>query len=414
MTASATPAAAGPDESRARVSAWFHCFAGASGDMVLGALVDAGAPLATVQAAVDAIGVEPITLTARHATRHGLAATKIDVRVDRSTVIRTWGNVRRILGTADLPQPVRDRALDVFSRLARAEATAHRTSPDQVHFHEVGGLDALADIVGSCAALHALGVTDAVGSAVALGSGMARSEHGLVPVPSPAVVALLSEVRAPTYSGDAPYELCTPTGAALLAATCRTWGGLPPMHITASGMGAGTRELAEMPNVLRVVVGEPVGNPAAGAGEPALLFETNVDDLDPRLWPPVLAKLLGAGASDAWLVPILMKKGRPAQTLAVLVPAGEADAVRRVVFTETSAIGLRETPVTKRALERGLRVVQVDGVEIRVKTATLAGVVVNAQPEYEDVAAAAAQLGRPAKVVLAAATAAAHQAGFTP
>ncbi|MGH3326726.1 MAG: nickel pincer cofactor biosynthesis protein LarC [Streptomycetales bacterium] len=416
MIASATPAAAGSrdHENRGPVTVWFQCFAGASGDMVLGALVDAGAPLDTVQAAVDAIGVEPITLTAREVTRHGLAATKIDVRVDRSTVVRTWGNVRRILGTADLPQPVRDRALDVFARLARAEATAHRTSPDQVHFHEVGGLDALADIVGSCAALHALGVTDAVGSAVALGSGMARSEHGLIPVPAPAVVALFSEVGAPTYSGDAPYELCTPTGAALLAATCRTWGGLPPVRITASGLGAGTRELAELPNVLRVVVGEPVVSPPAGAGEPALLFETNVDDLDPRLWPPVLAKLLRAGASDAWLVPILMKKGRPAHTLAVLVPATEADTVRRTVFTETSAIGLRETPVTKRALERELRVVHVDGVEIRVKTAILAGVVVNAQPEYEDVAAAAAQLGRPVKVVLAAATAAAHDAGFTP
>src|SRR5262245_49424433 len=208
--------------------------------------------------------------------------------------------------------------------------------------------------------------------------------------------------------------MCTPTGAALLAATVTSWGTLPMMRIRAMGHGAGSRDLDELPNLLRIIVGEPL---AAASRPPdptrAVLIEANIDDLDPRLWPPVLARLLDAGASDAWLTPIVMKKGRPAHTLSVLVDEPEADAVRTVVFTETSTIGLREHAVAKRALVREARTVEVDGQEIRVKIATLDGQVVNAQPEYDDVAAAAAALGRPVKAVLAAANAAAHEAGLT-
>jgi pyridinium-3,5-bisthiocarboxylic acid mononucleotide nickel chelatase len=391
------------------VLAWFDCRAGASGDMLLGALVDAGAPLETVQAAVDTVGVERVRLVVEPVTRHGLAATRVHVQAPRTNVVRTWAEVRRLLEDAALPEGVRVRALDVFSRLARAEAEAHRTSPAQVHFHEVGALDALADVVGVCAGLEALGVTDAAASAVAVGSGMTRAEHGLLPVPPPAVVALFAEVEAPVYAGDVPHEMCTPTGAALLTATVRRWGPLPPMRVTASGQGAGAREVEQVPNVLRVLLGEPVRADAAPPhGSDEVLLEANVDDLDPRLWPPVLAALLEAGASDAWLTPILMKKGRPAHTLSVLVPGHGLEAVRRLVYTETSSIGLRESPVTKRALARAERVVTVEGRRVRVKTASLDGEVVNVQPEYEDVTAAAAALGRPVKAVLAAATAAAH------
>ncbi|MGH8866919.1 MAG: nickel pincer cofactor biosynthesis protein LarC [Actinomycetes bacterium] len=393
--------------------AWFDCRAGASGDMLLGALADAGVPLAVMQKAVDAVGVERVRLVAEPVVRHGTAATRVHVQAPRTNVVRTWGEVRRLLSDADLDDPVRTRALDVFGRLARAEAEAHRTSPEQVHFHEVGALDALADVVGACAGLAHLGVRDAVASPVAVGSGMTRSEHGLLPVPPPAVVALFAEVSAPVYAGEAPYEMCTPTGAALLAATVRTWGPLPPMRISGSGQGAGSRDLDEVPNLLRVVLGEPLSAMDEGP-EPAdeVLVEANVDDLDPRLWPPVLAALLDAGASDAWLTPILMKKGRPAHTLSVLAPRPDVAAIRAIVFTQTSSIGLRETEVTKRALAREERTVEVDGQPVRVKAALLDGVVVNVQPEYEDVAAAAAALGRPVKAVLAAATAAVHQAGW--
>ena len=386
--------------------AWFDAQAGASGDMMLGALVDAGAPLDVVQAAVDALGVEPVRLTAHQVTRGGLAATKVEVDVAPSASTRTWADVRRLIEAAPLDDAVRERALDVFARLARAEGAAHRVSPDDVHFHEVGALDSLADVVGSCAALHALDVSDAVGSAVAVGSGSVRTAHGVLPVPVPAVLALLAEAGAPLHAGDIAMETCTPTGAALLAATVGSWGALPPMRMTATGVGAGGRDPAEAPNVLRVVLGERVD--ASGSPEQALVLEANVDDLDPRLWPGVLSALLSAGAADAWLTPILMKKGRPAHTLSVLTAPEHAEAVRRVVFRESSTIGLREHPVGKRVLDRETRTVSVAGAAVRVKVARLDGEVVNVSPEYEDVAAAAATLGRTVKSVLAAAVSAAH------
>jgi hypothetical protein len=397
---------------------WWHCLAGASGDMCLGAIVDAGVPLDTIQDAVDAVGVEPVRLTRETVSRQGVTATRIDVATTASSVIRTWGNIRNMLEEAPLPEQVRKLSLDVFARLARAEATAHRTEPDQVRFHEVGALDAIADVVGTAAGIHALGIDAVIASPIALGYGMTRGEHGLLPVPGPAVLALLEEVGAPVYSGGVAAELCTPTGAALLAAMVGEWGELPPVRIDAIGTGAGTRDLDELPNVLRLVVGTAVESASAvtagAAAEFAIVIEANVDDLDPRIWPTVLTQLLAAGADDAWLTPIVMKKGRPAYTLSVLCSDQAAEAVRRVIFTETSTIGLRERRTAKRALERTTTSVQVDGVEIRVKTAMLDGRVVNALPEYDDVAAAAAELGRPVKAVLAAATAAAHSAGLAP
>jgi len=393
--------------------AWWDCSAGASGDMFLGALVGAGAPIATLQAAVDAVATEPVLLSVGEVTRGGLAATKIDVVAPRSAVVRTWASVRGLLESADLPEPVRRTALTVFAALAAAEAAAHGTTPEEVHFHEVGGLDAIADIVGAAAGLHALGIAAATASPVTLGSGTIDSSHGLLSVPTPAVVSLLSAAGAPMSAGPARYEMCTPTGAALLAATVTRWGGLPPMRVAAVGTGAGNRELDELPNVLRLVL----GTPAAAAEElptDMLVLEANVDDLDPRLWPAVLGRLLEAGAADAWLTPILMKKGRPAHTLAVLVAPSGADAVRRIVFTETTTIGLRESRIGRQVLARETTTVTVDGQVIRMKIARLAGAVVNAVPEYDDVAAAAAALGRPAKAVLVAATAAAAAVGLAP
>jgi pyridinium-3,5-bisthiocarboxylic acid mononucleotide nickel chelatase len=396
--------------------AWFQCTAGASGDMMLGALVGAGAPLESLQRAVDALGVDPIRLAVHGVRRHGLAATKVTVSAAPSAQLRTWRDIRQLLAAADLPERVRTRALDVFARLARAEAYVHRVQPEEVHFHEVGALDALADVVGACAALDELGVAAAIGSAIAVGSGVTRAAHGVLPVPAPAVVMLLAEAGAPVYSGEAPYEMCTPTGAALLAATCRGWGGLPPMRVVAQGFGAGERDLTEVPNVLRVVVGDAVAAELGGdaSDDTALMLESNVDDLDPRLWPGVLSRLLAAGAADAWLTPILMKKGRPAHTLSVLLSAEAAAAVQRVLFTETSTIGLREVRIGKRALNRRIDAVIVGGHEIRIKVALFDGAVVNAQPEYEDVARVAERLGRPVKAVLAAANAAAHAAGLGP
>lgn len=374
--------------------------------MLLGALVDAGASVSTMQEAVDAIGVEPMHLSVASTTRQGLAATKVDVKAPRSTVTRTWANIRTQLETAPLAEAVRRSALDAFARLARAEADVHRTTPEQVHFHEVGGLDAIADVVGVCAGLHSLGLTELSAGPVSLGSGMSRGEHGFIPIPGPAVLQLLSDACAPVWSGPAPYEMCTPTGAALLATVVNRWQEMPQMRVRSVGHGAGSRDIDEVANVVRLILGEPVGHPDSGT---AIILESNVDDMDARLWPDVLAALFTAGASDAWLTPILMKKGRPAYTLhALCAPTSEAE-VRKQIFARTSTIGLRRIPVGKYALDREQASVRVQGEQIGVKLARDDGRVVNVSVEFDDVARVAAILDLPVKEVLRAATAEAHR-----
>ncbi|HEX5996338.1 MAG TPA: nickel pincer cofactor biosynthesis protein LarC [Jiangellales bacterium] len=392
---------------------WFDCSSGVAGDMLLAALVDAGVDLSTMQAAVDAVSPEPVHLRAETVRRGGLRATRIHVDAPASMSRRTWADIRDLLANAALHPTVQELAAAAFTRLAEAEARVHGTDPDHVHFHEVGALDAIADVVGFAAGFQSLGLDQVWASAVAVGSGTVRTQHGLLPVPAPAVVELFRDV--PTHGGGAGVELATPTGAALLTTVATAFGDQPPMRTRRQAFGAGGRDVPGRPNVVRLLLGEAADR--AGAGTPAasaVVLEANVDDLDPRLWPAVLSKLMAAGASDAWLVPILMKKGRPGHTLCVLADAQVADGLRAIMFTETTTIGVRETPVRKRALGRTEHSVSVDGQQIRVKTATLDGVIVNAQPEYDDVAAAAAETGRPVKQVLAAATAAIRQAGLAP
>lgn len=390
---------------------WIDAGAGAAGDMLLGALLDAGAPLDAVQAAVDAVAVEPIRISTDTVTRAGLRALRARVDVADDAAHRTWRDVRTLLAGATLAEPVREAALRTFTLLAEAEGSVHGIDPEEVHFHEVGALDAIADVLGVCAALHALGVTEVACSTVAVGSGTVSTAHGVMIVPVPAVVALLSAAGAPTTAGIVAHEACTPTAAALLAAHVTRWGGQPPMAVRNAGTGAGGRDSTGIANVTRVLVGEDVGGAEPYDHWPgtagAVVLETNVDDLDPRLWPAVLQRLLDAGASDAWLTPILMKKGRPAHTLQVLATPDRLEVLRRIVFRETSAIGLRERTVRKVALDRSWLAVDVDGRTVRVKVARLSDEVVNMQPEHDDVVAAAAALDRPAKQVLAEASAAA-------
>ncbi|MGW7683313.1 nickel pincer cofactor biosynthesis protein LarC [Kribbella sp. NPDC054772] len=447
-------------------TAWLDCSAGASGDMLLGAFLSAGADLAYVNAAVAAVDPS-LAVAVAPTARHQIAATKASVEVNgtphpenfpdaghghghddaaghghghghagdeqdaghghghasdaegaghghdgqgsssqhtHSGPTRAWAEVRRLLEEAALDEPVRARALDTFGRLARAEAAAHGVDPETVHFHEVGALDAIADIVGVAAAAVSLGLERVVVSTIALGGGtQVRGQHGGIPIPGPAVLHLVAEAEAPVIGGTAPYEMTTPTGAALLATLADEYGMMPPMRVSTTGVGAGGRDPVEVPNILRVIVGESTDRPAT-----ELVYETNVDDLDPRLWPQILAKLLAAGAADAWLTPILMKKGRPAHTLSVLVTGKNAAAVRRVILTETTAIGLREYPISKHAADREFTTIKLDGTSISVKIARYDGQVVNVQPEYDDVVAAATELGQPVKLVLARAIAAAE------
>jgi uncharacterized protein (TIGR00299 family) protein len=386
--------------------------------MLLGALVDAGVPPEVIAAAIDAVSPEPVALRVERVTRGGLAATRCHVEVADSSRHRTWRDVRALLSA--LPDDL--RATAVFERLAEAEAAVHGVSPDDVHFHEVGALDAIADVVGVCAGLAHLAPARIVVSPIAVGSGTVRGAHGVLPVPPPAVARLLTGV--PSLAGPATFEACTPTAAALLTTLATEHGPQPAMTVGAVGVGAGGHDPAGHANVVRVLVGAGLDTASAGASagstnevagraasasgrvETELVIEANVDDLDPRAWPAVLDALLAAGAGDAWLSPILMKKGRPAYTLRVLVAPGHAAAVRREIFRQTTTIGVREHEVAKTALDREFASVEVDGEGIAVKVARLDGEVVNAQPEWEDVSRAAAALGRPVADVLAAAQAA--------
>lgn len=395
---------------------WLDCGSGVSGDMLLGALVAAGVPIEVLSNAIDAVAPERLKLHVASVQRNGLAARHVRIEGTDSTHHRTWTDVRKLLETADLDGGVRAKALDTFRRLAEAEAKVHDTTPEHIHFHEVGALDAIADVVGVCAGLAHLGL-DTPGalhaSPIAVGSGFVRAAHGKLPVPVPAVVELLASERVPSYAGEiepgTPVgELCTPTGAALLLTHVHDWGAQPPMHVAVQGFGAGTRDTKGRANVVRLIVGEVLD--ARDQPSTQLVIETNVDDLDPRIWPAVLQRLLDAGAADAWLTPILMKKGRPAHQLSVLTDLDNAEAVRRVVFTETSAIGLRSHTVAKQPLVRQFRTVELPGGgEVRVKIASYDGRIVNVQPEYDDVLAVAEQTNRPVKVVLAEARSAISQ-----
>ena len=327
------------------------------------------------------------------------------VQAPESAEHRTWADVRALLLDADLPTPVREGALAVFERLAIAEGRVHRVEPESVHFHEVGALDALADVVGVVAGFEHLGLDRLHASPVTLGSGSARGAHGVVPIPGPAVLELLQGV--PVTAGPVAMEMCTPTGAALLAARVDEWGG------AAADAGGAHRHGRGRPRPGRAAERRPPGagraDRRAGPVGPVVL-ECNVDDLDPRLWPGVLDALFAAGASDAWLTPILMKKGRPAHTLSALCRPEVVADVQAAIFASTSTIGLRMVPVGKTALERTTSSVEVVGGRVGVKLAVHDGRVVNVSVEYEDVAALARTTGLPVKEVLRAATAAAEEA----
>ena len=388
---------------------WIDASSGVSGDMLLGALSDLGV-LEDLPAVAQAVGAEA---SATAGSRGGLRGVGVTVRSSGEQPHRRLADLLALLDGLPVDDAVRRRATNVFHRLAAAEGRVHGVAPDAVEFHEVGAVDTIVDVVGACQGFAALGLDRLVVSPIALGGGQAQTMHGAVPVPVPAVLELLAGGALVGYGGPGDVELATPTGVAILAELADGSGPLPPVAVDRTGIGLGGRDLADRPNVLRLVLGQAPAGPghaAHGDGDEWLLLEANVDDLDPRLWPGVLARLLDAGAGDAWLTPIVMKKGRAAHTVSVLVAAHLADAAARVLFTESSTIGVRTTAVGKRALDRTTVTVAVDGHDIRVKVASLDGRIVNAVPEYDDVAAAAAALGKPVKRVLARANAAALNA----
>ncbi len=383
---------------------WIDATNGVAGDMLLAALLDAGADPAVVRDGLAQLAVEPIQLELSTVHRHGFRAASVTVTTRESGNHRGLDEVTAIVRAAALPQSVVDMACATFTRLAEAEARVHGVDVTAVHFHEVGALDAIADVVGCALALANLGLLGSeairVVSPVAVGSGTVTTAHGRIPVPAPAVLELLRVARAPIAEHPATMELCTPTGAALLATLADRWGPPPAGTLRAVGVGAGRADPATHPNVVRILVGDAVDG--ADDWEEASLYqvETTVDDMDPRLWPDLLSGLRTAGAADAWCVPALMRKGRPGQVLTVLVAPDKLDLVTRMIFTETSTLGLRVQPVQRRWLRRDEVTVSVAGGKVRVKRGHLGGRVVTAQPEYDDAQAVAMATGAPISRIL--------------
>jgi len=374
-----------------RTIAWFHCFSGIAGDMALGALVDAGADLDGVREILGRLPVSGWSVRAEPTTRGGIAATQLVVDASDSTVVRTYGHITALLDEAKLPPRVAERAHAIFLALATVEARLHRRNLEQVHFHEVGSLDAIVDVVGVAAALDLLDVDEVTSSPVATGIGMIRAAHGLLPNPAPAVVELLA--GAPTHGVDVPVELTTPTGASILAALSTTWGPMPAMTITSSGFGAGTRDLDALPNLTQVVVG--TADKASTTGQPVLLLECNVDDVTGETLAHAVQALLAAGAHDAWLTPILMKKGRPAHTVSVLADPALAGALSEVLRRETGTLGVRGSTLQRWPSPRTTDTVEVQGQTVRVKVGEG-----RVKVEHDDAADAARRTGLPLREVV--------------
>jgi uncharacterized protein (TIGR00299 family) protein len=380
----------------AEVVAWLDASGGISGDMFLGACLDAGAPLGVVQAALEALALpDSLRVEVSEVRRGGLRAMLAGVRTAEVSASRHLADIVGILERSSLDPAVRADSVRVFERLGAAEARVHGVELGEVHFHEVGALDSIADIVGSVAALHSLRVGRLVCGPISLGGGSVEAAHGRLPIPGPAVLELLSGTPASARGGPVDVELATPTGVALAVTLAAEFGPMPDVVGVEVGVGAGSRDPAGHANVLRLVIGRGV------VSDPTMVvIEANVDDLDPRVWPGVLEALLATGAADAWLTPILMKKGRPGHTLQVLAPGRLVDELETVIFATTTTIGLRRTQVARTVLDRRVDSVEVAGIRIRVKLAIRGGEILNAMPEYDDVVAAAAALNLPEREVL--------------
>ncbi|MGH9029650.1 MAG: nickel pincer cofactor biosynthesis protein LarC [Acidimicrobiales bacterium] len=372
--------------------AWFHCFAGIAGDMALGALLDAGADLTDVMSLLNRLPLSGWSLRAEAVLRGGIAATRAVVDVTDDVVVRTHTHIVGLVEEARLPSRVARRALDTFAALADVEGRLHRRSPEHVHFHEVGSHDTVIDVVGTAAAMEVLGIDEVTASSVATGVGTVRTSHGLLPNPSPAVVHLLRGV--PTRGHQTTVELTTPTGAAILAAMASSFGPLPPMQISATGFGAGSREIEGLPNCTQVVIGSSSA-PAPVAGQPVFVLETNVDDATGEVLAHAVEALLEAGAHDAWITPIVMKKGRPGHTVSALADAALVDQVRQVLQRETGTLGVRGSSLERWPSSRSSGAVEVEGIPVRVKVSPG-----RVKVEKADAARVAALTGLPLREVL--------------
>jgi uncharacterized protein (TIGR00299 family) protein len=380
---------------------YFDCASGASGDMLLGAVVDLGLPIDRLREDLAKLPLPGYRIEARGVTRSGLAATKVDVVAEGpSPAHRHLRHILELLEASTLEAEVKARAAALFRRLAEAEAAVHGTSVEKVHFHEVGAVDSIVDIVGGVIALRWLAARRFVASPLNVGTGTVTMSHGTFPVPPPATAKLVAGV--PVY-GEGEGELLTPTGALLVTAHATEYGPLPPMRIASTGHGAGGRETKGRPNVLRLIVGEET---AAPSGDRVLVLETELDDAVPQILGPLLDRLLAQGALDAFFTPVQMKKGRPGVLVTVIAEAAKREALEELLFRETTTLGVRRQEWDRTVLERETLAVETAYGPIRVKIGRRGETIHNAWPEFDDCQRAAAEKGVAVKEVLAAALAA--------
>lgn len=385
--------------------AYFDCSSGISGDMCLGALTDLGVPLARLKRELKKIPIDGYTLKASEVIRSGQRATKVDVKISgKGKQARKWKHIQSLIKKSTLGPEIKKQGLEIFKRIFEAEAAVHGETFESVHLHELASTDAVVDVMGSLILIDALGIKKIISSPLNLGSGSARSSHGTLPVPAPAAVELLAGV--PVYSSGPPFELTTPTGAALMSTLAFSFGKLPPMELLQTGTGAGNKDFTDRPNVLRVFLGiETVFTGVETKhSEDVYVVETNVDDMDPRIWGYVTKKLLKQGGLDVYLTQVIMKKGRPGVKLTVLCAHKDMQALTETIFKETTTIGVRYYPVQRRVLERHIRKVQTEYGPIRVKDSVLDGGEIKSTPEYKDCKSAAKKHQVPiAKIITSAA-----------
>ena len=374
---------------------YFDCFAGASGDMILGAMVAAGVNPGFLRSQLSTLPVTGFDINFETVNRSGLSATYARVETAPEHKHRHLSDIKQIIEGSSLSESVKQRAVQIFTRLAEAEARVHNEPIDHVHFHEVGALDAIVDVVGAAICFDALQIDRFVCSPMHVGSGMVKMAHGQFPIPPPAVAELLKGV--PFYATEIKGELLTPTGAAIITTVCSEYGPIPQMKTEVTGYGAGTREYPDFPNVLRVLIGE---TEVTGATDERLwMLETNLDDASPQIVGHVMDRVLDLGALDCFFTPVQMKKNRPGVLLSVLCGREEKEAVMRLLFMETTTLGVRSYEVSRRALERSVVRVETQYGPIDVKVAHLDGRVVNEMPEFEQCREAAAKASVPLKVV---------------
>ncbi|MBN1438099.1 MAG: nickel pincer cofactor biosynthesis protein LarC [Anaerolineales bacterium] len=383
--------------------AYFDCYSGISGNMALGALMDCGVAPDSLKAELHKLNLGGYRLEVREAEKSGLRGLFVDVPVEEKQPHRHLRDIEEIILRGGFTARIRERSLAVFRRLAEAESRVHGEAVEKIHFHEVGAVDAIVDIVGTAICLEILGVENVYASPLHIGAGTVQSAHGLLPVPAPATAELLRGV--PVYGRDVEAELVTPTGAALLAGLAAEFGAAPPMRVERVGYGAGTRDLP-WANLLRVTIGAVADREPSAARE--LVVEANIDDMNPQWYEHVTERLFAAGALDVYLTPIHMKRNRPAVMLGMLVEETRLDPVLGILFAETTTIGVRIHPVERRKLDREEKTVETPYGTVRVKNAKWEGRVMNAAPEYRDCLRLAEEKNVPLKEVWQAALAAAR------